>query len=98
MRQTGEEPHRALDPYIECYQLGEGESQLLQVLHHLCTMLNYIYRVFHQLADLVWVDLDLGCSIILLSHFCQNLICLSRSGQTAELLRSKSTQPRRSES
>ena len=34
-----------------------------------------IYRVFHQLADLGWADLDLGCSSILpscslLSHFC----------------------------
>ena len=25
------------------------------------------YRLFHQLSDLGWVDLDLGCSIILLS-------------------------------
>ena len=48
------------------------------------------YRVTHLLADLGWVDLDLGCSIVLLGQH--------RSCRTAqppvEHPKSKSTQPR----
>ena len=50
------------------------------------------YRVFHQHADLGWVPLNLGCSLI--GHFCPNPICLRRIRQIVELPRSKSTQPR----
>ena len=45
------------------------------------------YRVFHQLADLGWVDLDLGYIphfAQLPSHFCRNPYCLSRFWQIAE--------------
>ena len=54
-----------------------------------------IYRVFHQLVDLGWVDIDLGCSIIL-PNSSAIPICLSKIGQIAEPPRSKSTQQRSS--
>ena len=56
-----------------------------------------MYRVFHQLADLGWVDLDnemFHHLAQLLSQFSQNPIFLSRIGQTVELPRANSNQPK----
>ena len=51
------------------------------------------YRMLIQLAVLGWFDFDLGCSTILLSHFCPNLIWLSRTRPISELPWSKPTHP-----
>ena len=49
------------------------------------------YRVSHLLADLGWVDSDLGCSTTLLG---QKIATIAATSGRGEPPKSKSTQPR----
>ena len=64
---------------------------LISVSSLLCLALQY--RVFHQLADLGWVEFALGVHF-LPGRTATSAISPSRSGQTVEQLKSKSTQHR----